>query len=349
MKRSRIAALAAVVLLVAATAPAALARPGDGSKAEESAQTTDGPAARAQRLPRQPRAADAARAGRIGTRAAGRASRRLRPRRRRGVPRHARRARSRRPTRTRVVVSAGDLIGATPAALGAVPRRAHDRVAEPDGARLHGVGNHEFDEGVDELLRMQNGGCHPVDGCQDGDAFAGADFQLPGGERRHKDTRQDHLPAPTRSGTSAVSRSAFIGMTLEGTPSIVTPSGRRGPGLQRRGGDRQRAGARLAGQGRRDASSCCSTRAAPAGTASARSTINELRRASSGPLLDDRRAARRRDRRRRHRPHQLGRTTASSTASRHGRGAVQGRLVTDIDLTIRRATRSLGQRQRSTT
>ena len=29
------------------------------------------------------------------------------------------------------------------------------------GLDYNGVGNHEFDEGVDELLRMQNGGCHP--------------------------------------------------------------------------------------------------------------------------------------------------------------------------------------------
>ena len=28
------------------------------------------------------------------------------------------------------------------------------------GLDYNGVGNHEFDEGVDELLRMQNGGCH---------------------------------------------------------------------------------------------------------------------------------------------------------------------------------------------
>ena len=45
------------------------------------------------------------------------------------------------------------------------------------GMDVSGVGNHEFDEGVPELLRMQNGGCHPVDGCQDGDGFAGAVFQ----------------------------------------------------------------------------------------------------------------------------------------------------------------------------
>jgi 5'-nucleotidase len=44
------------------------------------------------------------------------------------------------------------------------------------GLQVSSVGNHEFDEGVDELIRMQNGGCHPVDGCQDGDGFGGADF-----------------------------------------------------------------------------------------------------------------------------------------------------------------------------
>ena len=58
MKRSRIAALAAVILLVATTAPAALARPGDGSKAEEKCPDHRGPDPRAQRLPREPGAAE---------------------------------------------------------------------------------------------------------------------------------------------------------------------------------------------------------------------------------------------------------------------------------------------------
>ena len=56
----------------------------------------------------------------------------------------------------------------------------------------NGVGNHEFDEGVDELLRMQYGGCHPVDGCQDGDALRGRGVRVPRGERdlqgRHGET-----------------------------------------------------------------------------------------------------------------------------------------------------------------
>src|SRR3712207_6931344 len=34
-----------------------------------------------------------------------------------------------------------------------------------------------FDEGSAELLRIQDGGCHPVDGCADGTPYEGADFQ----------------------------------------------------------------------------------------------------------------------------------------------------------------------------
>src|SRR5215207_8569490 len=73
-------------------------------------------------------------------------------------------------------VSAGDLIGATPlisAAFHDEPTIEAFNLMQLD---YNGVGNHEFDEGVDELLRMQYGGCHPVDGCFGGDGFAGAEF-----------------------------------------------------------------------------------------------------------------------------------------------------------------------------
>ena len=56
------------------------------------------------------------------------------------------------------------------------------------------VGNHEFDEGVTELLRLQNGGCHPTDGCQDGDPFAGADFPYLAANVVDKVTRKPILP-----------------------------------------------------------------------------------------------------------------------------------------------------------
>lgn len=121
-------------------------------------------------------------------------------------------------------VSAGDLIGATPL----ISALFHD---EPTieafnlmGLDYNGVGNHEFDEGVDELLRMQHGGCHPDDGCQDGDQFDGADFQMLAANVSYKDSGETIFPpyAIHRFGPVKI---AVVGMTLEGTPSIVSPAG----------------------------------------------------------------------------------------------------------------------------
>ena len=45
------------------------------------------------------------------------------------------------------------------------------------GLEITAVGNHEFDKGASELLRMQRGGCHPKDGCKGPTPFKGASFQ----------------------------------------------------------------------------------------------------------------------------------------------------------------------------
>ena len=123
-----------------------------------------------------------------------------------------------------VVVSAGDLIGASPL----ISALFHD---EPTieafnvlGLDYHAVGNHEFDEGAAELLRMQHGGCHPVDGCRDGDGFAGATFQFLAANVVRQDTATTLFPA-YQVRRFAGAKVAFIGMTLKGTPTIVTPSG----------------------------------------------------------------------------------------------------------------------------
>ncbi len=123
-----------------------------------------------------------------------------------------------------VVVSAGDLIGASPL----ISALFHD---EPTieafnliGLDYNAVGNHEFDDGTAELLRMQEGGCHPVDGCQDGDGFDGANFQFLAANVVWEKNGKTIFPAyKVRSFAGA--KVAFIGMTLEGTPTIVTPSG----------------------------------------------------------------------------------------------------------------------------
>ena len=78
--------------------------------------------------------------------------------------------------RNTLVVSAGDNIGASPLVSGLFHDEPTIEALNAMGVDISSVGNHEFDEGSAELLRMQDGGCHPVDGCQDGDGFAGADF-----------------------------------------------------------------------------------------------------------------------------------------------------------------------------
>lgn len=123
-----------------------------------------------------------------------------------------------------VVVSAGDLIGASPLLSALFHDEPTIEAFNLIGLDFNAVGNHEFDEGWHELVRMQEGGCHPVDGCLDGDDFAGADFQFLAANVVRQDNGKTIFPAyKVRSFASA--KIAFIGMTLEGTPLIVTPSG----------------------------------------------------------------------------------------------------------------------------
>jgi 5'-nucleotidase len=126
--------------------------------------------------------------------------------------------------RRTVVVSAGDMIGASPLLSALFHDEPSIEAFNEMGLDFNAVGNHEFDEGVTELLRMQRGGCHPVDGCQDGDGFSGARFRYLAANVVNEQTGRPLLPA-FRIRTFAGAKVAFIGMTLEGTPSIVTPSG----------------------------------------------------------------------------------------------------------------------------
>ncbi|MFO7572409.1 MAG: bifunctional metallophosphatase/5'-nucleotidase [Gaiellaceae bacterium] len=127
-----------------------------------------------------------------------------------------------------LTVAAGDLIGGSPAFSGLF----HD---EPSVESLNAmkldvssVGNHEFDEGVTELLRMQNGGCHPVDGCYfPGQPFAGADFQWLAANTVHEETGETPLPPYWIERFQNV-KVGFIGMTLEATDTLVAAAGIQG-------------------------------------------------------------------------------------------------------------------------
>ena len=72
-----------------------------------------------------------------------------------------------------IFVSAGDLIGASPLISALFHDEPTIEAMNLVGLDINGVGNHEFDEGPDELLRMANGGTHPDDGD-----FGGTVFEL---------------------------------------------------------------------------------------------------------------------------------------------------------------------------
>ncbi|MEZ4458845.1 MAG: bifunctional metallophosphatase/5'-nucleotidase [bacterium] len=123
-----------------------------------------------------------------------------------------------------VVVGAGDMVGASPL----ISSLFHDEPAietlNEAGLAITAVGNHEFDEGVDELLRLKKGGCHPTDGCQDGDGFEGAKFEFLAANVTYKTDGETIFPAAVVREFEGVPV-GFIGLTLEGTPQIVDPSG----------------------------------------------------------------------------------------------------------------------------
>ena len=122
-----------------------------------------------------------------------------------------------------ITVGAGDLIGASPLISGLF----HDEPAIHSlnalGLDVSGVGNHEFDEGLQELYRMQFGGCTAPDHCVV-EPFPGAIFQYLAANVVKAGTDETILPAyEIRKIDNA--KIAFIGLTLEATPTIVTPSG----------------------------------------------------------------------------------------------------------------------------
>lgn len=130
-----------------------------------------------------------------------------------------------------VVVSAGDLIGASPLISAFFHDEPTIETLNRAGLEFNAVGNHEFDEGRAELLRMQNGGCHPTDAnsCKGASVgtpvpFEGAKFKFLAANVEETATGKTLFPAYAVKAFGKV-RVGFIGMTLKETPTIVTPSG----------------------------------------------------------------------------------------------------------------------------
>jgi 5'-nucleotidase len=134
-----------------------------------------------------------------------------------------------------LVVGAGDLLGATPLVSGLFHDEPTVEVLNQIGLDISSVGNHEFDKGAAELMRLQNGGCYPrsADGssgvvggdtCMNQGRFEGARFKYLAANVIHKASGKTLL-APYEVRDIDGIRIGFIGLTLRGTPAMVMPSG----------------------------------------------------------------------------------------------------------------------------
>ncbi len=123
-----------------------------------------------------------------------------------------------------VFVAAGDLIGATPLLSALFRDEPTIESLSAMGLEISAVGNHEFDKGAAELLRMQRGGCAPDDGCKGPQPFKGAKFQYLAASTVDQKSGKTLLPAYQVKRFQGIPV-AFIGLTLKDTPTIVVPAG----------------------------------------------------------------------------------------------------------------------------
>jgi 5'-nucleotidase len=155
-----------------------------------------------------------------------------------------------------VLISGGDLVGAAPLVSSLFLHESTIDVMNRLGLDLGVVGNHEFDSGRAELLRLVRGGCakeatgaastSAISTCALG-PFEGARFTLLAGNvLREDDTPL--LPAYSVREFGGV-KVGFIGAVTRSTPSIVLPSGVAGLRFEDEAGAINRAAAQLKQQG----------------------------------------------------------------------------------------------------
>ncbi len=129
-------------------------------------------------------------------------------------------------------VSAGDLISASPLASSLFLDEPTIGVMNRIGLDFNAVGNHEFDRGRKELLRVQNGGCEKNtlrEPCQL-EKYAGANFKYLSASTFTEDGKT-LFPATGIKTFGEGARKVtvgFVGLTLKDTPTLVSPGGIKG-------------------------------------------------------------------------------------------------------------------------
>lgn len=123
-----------------------------------------------------------------------------------------------------IFVAAGDLIGASPLLSALFNDEPTVEALSLMGLEASAVGNHEFDKGAAELLRMQRGGCNPTGGCKGPHTFTGAGYRYLAASTVEVKTGRTLFPPYFVKSFEGIPV-AFIGLTLKGTPGIVVPDG----------------------------------------------------------------------------------------------------------------------------
>ncbi|TDD80024.1 bifunctional metallophosphatase/5'-nucleotidase [Actinomadura rubrisoli] len=126
-----------------------------------------------------------------------------------------------------LTVAQGDLIGASPLISAAYHDEPSVQFLGDVGVTASAVGNHEFDEGYRELQRIQNGGCHPTDGCSPAGRWRGAKFDYLAANVLLEKRNKPILKPWTIRRVNGV-KVGFIGVVTKTTPNIVTADGIKG-------------------------------------------------------------------------------------------------------------------------
>lgn len=132
----------------------------------------------------------------------------------------------RQEVRHSLVLSVGDNIGASPLASALFHDEPTIEVLNRLGVQASAIGNHELDEGYQELLRIQNGGCHPQDGCQFRSRYTGAHWPYLGANVTLRDTGLPALLPFTVTKVQGIPI-GIIGLPLQDLPTLVSSNGIR--------------------------------------------------------------------------------------------------------------------------
>ncbi|WLD93112.1 5'-nucleotidase C-terminal domain-containing protein [Alkalihalobacillus sp. AL-G] len=119
-----------------------------------------------------------------------------------------------------LTVHSGDMVGASSPVSALLQDEPTVEMMEAMGFDVGTLGNHEFDEGVDEMMRLINGGDHP-EGTEN---YDGIDFPMVAANVEYKDTGElvlDPYTVLEIGGTKI----GFIGIVTTETPSMVIPDG----------------------------------------------------------------------------------------------------------------------------